>query len=391
MIIFFTIVTVIYLLVNFYIFSRGVQVFAAGTQARWWFTIVFWFIVSTFIAARILERVWVCQFTGVITWIGSFWLAFMLYFLMAVIVIDLIRLVHNIYPILPFLLTRNPSETKVILFWVVSGLVTVTVAAGYINARNPVVNRLKIHIPKEVPGMDSLKIALASDIHLGTIIRKDKANELVAMLNGDKPDIILLAGDVVDEDLAPVIKDNIGESLIRLQAPLGVYAVTGNHEFIGGADPAVKYLEAHGIRMVRDTAIFIANAFYLAGREDRDKERFTGRKRKELNEVLRTADFSRPVILMDHQPFNLDQTARSGVDLSFSGHTHHGQLWPLNYVTRAIYEISRGYKKIDGTHFYVSNGFGTWGPPVRIGNRPEIVVIEVLFNTKEYSQTSGSE
>jgi len=95
--------------------------------------------------------------------------------------------------------------------------------------------------------------------------------------------------------------------------------------------------------------------------------------------VLSGADPSYPVILMDHQPFNLDKAAEAGVDLQLSGHTHHGQIWPLNYITKAIYEVSWGYKEIGRTQFYVSCGYGTWGPPVRLGNRPEIMNIRIKF------------
>jgi len=132
--------------------------------------------------------------------------------------------------------------------------------------------------------------------------------------------------------------------------------------------------------MLRDTVEMIGECIYLIGREDRDKQRFTGKSRKSLSELVSGLDPSYPIILLDHQPFHLNQTTRLGIDLSISGHTHHGQLWPFTYITNAIYEISQGYKKIGNTHFYVSCGYGTWGPPVRLGNRPEIVVLNITFN-----------
>ena len=144
-------------------------------------------------------------------------------------------------------------------------------------------------------------------------------------------------------------------------------------------EPAVKYLREHGIQMIRDSAVLVDDSFYIVGRDDRDKPRFTGRERKPLSDIMANVDRSYPVILMDHQPFNLSKTVEQGVDLQLSGHTHHGQLWPFNYITKAIYELSWGYKKIGETHFYVSSGFGSWGPPIRLGNRPEIVVIRVRF------------
>ncbi|MEI7983285.1 MAG: metallophosphoesterase, partial [Bacteroidota bacterium] len=269
---------------------------------------------------------------------------------------------------------------KTILLIVSVTLVSLVVIAGFINARIPRVKELEMHIVKAVHGEKSLTIVMASDIHLGTLIASRKAKRLVETINSLEPDIVLFAGDIVDEDLAPVIKNDLGNSLAMIRSKLGVYAITGNHEYIGGAEPAVKYLQQHGITMLRDTTVLVNHQFYLAGREDRDKERFTGKKRKSLKDILQDTDRSYPIILMDHQPFSLEKTVTEGVDLSLSGHTHHGQLWPFNYITKAIYEISWGYKQIGKTHFYVSSGFGTWGPPVRLGNRPEIVRIRVTFD-----------
>lgn len=380
MIIFFSIVTLVYLLVNYYIYSRAVQAFTPGSPARVWFSVVFWLIVSTFIIARVMERAYPCCFTGIITWIGSFWLAFLLYFVLIVLVIDISRLLNHLFHFFPDIIYADYGKTKLFLLLSSIALVTILVVVGFINARTPVISKLNIHINKSVQGEKELKIVMASDIHMGTIIAKRKVSRLVDMINGLNPDLILFAGDIVDEDLAPVINNNLGASLCRLKSRYGTYAITGNHEYIGGAEKAVEYLKAHCVNILRDSAVLIDNRFYLAGRDDRDKPRFSGRNRKSLEEVMAQVDLAFPVILMDHQPFSLGKTAESGVDLSLSGHTHHGQLWPLNYITSAIYELSRGYKQIGKTHFFVSTGFGTWGPPIRLGNRPEIVFIHITFN-----------
>jgi hypothetical protein len=167
--------------------------------------------------------------------------------------------------------------------------------------------------------------------------------------------------------------------LLKLEAPLGVYAITGNHEFIGGVERTTDYLASHGLTLLRDTCVHIAGSFYVAGREDRDKLRFTGVKRNELDELLNGIDKSQPIILLDHQPWELDKAQQAGIDLQISGHTHHGQLWPWGYLTQKIFEVSRGYKQKGDSHFYVSTGYGTWGPPVRTGNRPEIMVFDLEF------------
>lgn len=326
-----------------------------------------------------MERFWISPVSNFFTFVGSFWLALMVYFLMAVIVIDLVRLVIYFLPSRPDFLANNYEDIKKYLFIAVTGIVAIVVLAGHINALNPRVTRLDMKINKKAGSMKTLHIAAASDIHLGTLVGPRRTANLVQMLNDCNADVILLAGDIVDEDLAPVIHNDLGRSLLKLKAPLGVYAITGNHEYIGGAEAAVKYLGEHGIKMLRDTAIKINESFYLAGRNDRDSKRFSSKERKSLEDVLQGVDRTLPVIMMDHQPFNFQQVVDAGVDFQLSGHTHHGQLWPFNYITKAIYEVSWGYKQKDKSHFYVSSGYGGWGPPVRSGNRPEIVDIYITF------------
>jgi len=133
----------------------------------------------------------------------------------------------------------------------------------------------------------------------------------------------------------------------------------------------------HGVRFLRDEAVLVDGAFHLAGREDRSVRRFNGHRRKDLGRILDGLDRRYPVILMDHQPLGLHEAVQNGVALQVSGHTHNGQLWPVNWITRRIFEISYGYGKIGDTHVYVSNGYGTWGPPVRTVNRPEIVHLRI--------------
>jgi uncharacterized protein len=379
MIIFISIVTLIYGGINAYIYIRGTNAFPSGSSGRIWFTVIFWALACTFVLARFLERAYPSTFTGIITWIGSFWLGFMLFFVLFLVVIDLVRLTDGIWHYLPSFLSENPLKTRRWLFWSVLGLSTILVTISYLNARIPAIRHLEITINKPAAKPGSVKIVMASDIHLGTIIASRKAERLVKTINRLKPDIVLFAGDIVDEDIAPVINQNLGASLQQIKAPLGVYGITGNHEFIGGVGPAVKYLQDHGITMLRDTAVLIDNRFWLVGREDRDGGRFAGKERKKTEILLQEIDTSLPIVLMDHQPFNLAHHATLGIDLQVSGHTHHGQLWPLNYITNAIFEVSRGYKQIGNTHFYVSTGYGTWGPPLRLGNRPEIVEIVVHF------------
>jgi predicted MPP superfamily phosphohydrolase len=310
-------------------------------------------------------------------WIGSFWLAAFLFLFFFAILIDLIRLVNLVVPVIPEM--AKTVSFKRWIFWVVNGLILVLLITGFVNSLTPRIKKLDLVINKKVENISELKIAFASDIHLGTIIGPRRTNSIVNKINKLDPDLILLGGDIVDEDLAPVIRNNLGDSLKKLNAPLGVFGITGNHEYIGGAEEAVEYLEEHGIKMIRDSVIFLEHKLYIIGREDRDRPNFAGASRKKIEKLMENINTSFPIIMLDHQPFELDKKEQLGIDLTLSGHTHHGQIWPLNYITSAIYEVSWGYKRKGNTHVYVSSGVGGWGPPVRIGNRPEILLIRIQF------------
>ncbi len=375
--IFFSVVLLIYSAINYYIYHRGMQALASEPTYRIWFRWGFIFLAASYVAGRFLERIQLSAFSDFLVWTGSFWLAIMFYLLLAVILVDIIRLLNGLTGFLPASLTTR--QAALTTFLTIGGLVLLLVTAGYINAISPRIKKLNITIAKNAGNLKELNIVMASDIHMGTIIGPRRMTKLVEMINSQNPDIILFAGDIVDEDLAPVVRQNLGSALLGLKAPMGIFGITGNHEYIGGAEAAVKYLQDHGVIILRDSVVRVGDSFFLAGREDRDKPRFSGRPRLEVEELLKNTDKSFPVILLDHQPFNLEKAQAAGADLQLSGHTHHGQLWPLNYITSAIYEVSMGYLKKSDSHFYVSPGFGGWGPPVRIGNRPEIVKITIRF------------
>jgi predicted MPP superfamily phosphohydrolase len=380
MLVFFGIFFAVYGLINYYIFVHGWQAIPADSSLRTVYLTAFLFLSLAFIAGRFLERVWISPLSTMLVWTGSFWLAAMLYLFLAVAAIDLLRLANAIVPFFPSAVVTNGAAVRFNLMLAVAGATVVLLVAGHINALFPRVLEHDLSIAKRMEGGKSMTIVAASDIHLGTVIGRSRLRTLVEKINSLKADLVLLPGDIVDEDLGPVIDQNLGETLRSIRAKLGVYAITGNHEYIGGADAACAYLTEHGITMLRDSVAHLGNGVTLVGREDRSSRQFGGARRKELDALMAGVDTTSPVILMDHQPFRLEEGAGKGVDLQLSGHTHHGQIWPLNYVTGAVYELSRGYVRKGSTHVIVSNGVGTWGPPVRLGNRPEILLLRLHFD-----------
>lgn len=378
--IFLTIVFIVHFLVNFYLFIRGWQSLSLFPCVRPYFTAVFIFLFLSYILARILENYIGFSVANALNRIGSLWFAAMLYFFLIILLFDMLRMLDHWLHFFPAILLANYAKTKFVTMVFAVSAVLLLISYGYINARLVRTTTMTMRVNKQAGNLKNLSIVMLSDIHLGTIIGQKKLGAIISKINDLSPDIVLLAGDVVDENVRHVINQNLGAEFEKIKSKYGVYAVPGNHEFIGGADAAVAYLEKHQVHFLRDTAIFIDNSFWLAGRNDKDASRFNGRARKSLESLLAPLDKKYPVILMDHQPFFLETSAENGVDIQFSGHTHNGQLFPLNLITRAIYHPDWGYRKIGDTHFYVSCGVGTWGPPVRIGNYPEIVNAKITFN-----------
>ena len=377
MAIFLTIVLSIYALVNWYIFVRTSPLFIGSFFKTFSLRLLFWIIIFAYPAGRILERIINTNVSLFLVKIGSFWLGAMLYLILIFLFIDLARAINHFFPFINLLDFKANPTFRIITIKSVYLITTIILVVAFINARTPRINHFSLRTGKSFGKLEKIRIVAVSDIHLGTLISSKRLNLLVEKINNQHPDIVMLAGDVFDEDIAPVVNNGLGKYFELIKAPMGIYAIPGNHEYFGGIEQKLAYLRDHGVKVLRDSTALIDNSFYIVGRDDRQSNYSTGKQRKNINELLASIDTSKPIILLDHQPFKLNESADNGIDLQISGHTHDGQLWPFNYITKAIYELSSGYKKIGHTHFIVSNGYGTWGPPMRLGNRPEILVIDL--------------
>lgn len=364
------------LAVNLYIFLRTKAIFPSGAAGWWILTVLFWIVAFAYFAGRIAEHRGMDLLASPLVKTGSWWIGAMVYLTLLFLLVDFFRTLNwmfNFSDIFRFSWSSAKGKTAVTVVYALSALI---LAAGYLSAKIPAIKRVSIQLTKTVPG-GSQKVVLVSDLHLGLMTSKRMINKMVKLINHENADLVLIAGDIFDEDPGPVIKNNLGDNLKNLNARHGVFAVLGNHEFFGDAEVAQKYMKDHNITVLRDSVALLSNGIAVAGREDITARRINGGPRKSLDELLSDTDESKPLFLMDHQPFKLAETAEHNVDLQVSGHTHNGQMWPFNYLIRRMFEISRGYGKIKNTHFYVSSGYGTWGPPIRTNSRSEIVVLEV--------------
>lgn len=374
--IFFVIVFAVNLLVNLYIFWRTKAIFPDGSNTWWIVFILFWLVAFSYIIGRFTERAGAMALAEPFVKVGSWWLGAMVYLTLLFLLADILRGVNNLFNLTEFFRFSWATEKGRTAVFMVYSISAIILIGGYLSARIPTVNRVSFQIDKTIPDGNQ-KVVLVSDIHLGMMISNGKLDRMVQLVNNEKADLVLLAGDVFDEDLGPVIQKNMGDLLKNLRAKQGVFAVLGNHEFYGNATAAHEYLENHNITVLRDSVAILPNGIAIVGREDITAERMYGKPRKTLKKLLSGVNLEKPVLMLDHQPYNLAEVAEHNVDLQVSGHTHNGQMWPFNYITGAMFEISKGYGKIKNTHFYVSSGFGTWGPPIRTNSQAEIVVMEI--------------
>ena len=382
MIIFFSIALTIYSLINIYIFFKGYNAIPGLQHYRLLYSLTFFLLAVIFIAAKILESKHSSVISDVLNILGGFWLAFMVYGFLFFLISDILLLILRIPGII--------SGENILLFRKWSLIITVVfssllIIGGFINAIIPVIKEYDITINKPAGAIKTFRIAAVSDIHLGSIIRKRSIKKLSGMLKGMNPDIVLLLGDIVDGEIGPVLRGDLLQYFTWPKCNDGLFAITGNHEFIGGANRTIPYIESKGIRVLKDEMVTLEGGIQLIGRIDRDSYRFYGKERLSLNKLMNQADTTKPVILLDHQPFHLNEPAKYGVDLQLSGHTHNGQLWPLNFVTSKIYELSYGYLKKGNTQFIVSSGYGLWGPRVRSGSRSEVLLVNIKFHRAETS------
>jgi predicted MPP superfamily phosphohydrolase len=379
MLVFFSIVIVIYSLANIYLYYKGLNAIPFLKNNRFIYAVSFFLLAALFIAAKVLESKHSSVITDIFNIIGGFWLAFMLYGFLFFLLSDIVSLLLRIPGIVN---TGNILQFRKWSFLITVSLSSILIVGGFFNAIIPLTREYNITVNKPAGSVKKLRIAAVSDIHIGSIIRKRSLKKLSVIIKDMKPDIVLLLGDIVDGEIGPVLRGDLLQYFTWPECTDGLYAITGNHEFIGGANRTIPYIESKGIRILKDEMIILEGGIQLIGRIDRDSFRFYRKQRMTLGELMQHADTTKPIILLDHQPFHLDESAKYGVDLQLSGHTHNGQLWPLNYVTRMIYELSYGYMKKGNTNFIVSSGYGLWGPRVRSGSRSEVLLINLTFSGK---------
>ena len=349
-----------YLCGNIYIFVRALQTLS-GLSLGWKvvFSLGYWLaalalVLSIFVLRHIEIPEVLSQ--GLFN-IGSVWLVFTLYMVLALLVTDISKF------FIPTLKTYG--------FVVSFGFTVCLLTYGYFNYKHPDINHLEITLDKPLQGQP-MKIVAISDVHLGNGTRKPQLQKFVEMINAQEPDLIIIGGDLIDNSLIPLYQQKMVEELNQLKAPMGIYLAPGNHEYISGMEACEQFLKGTPIRLLRDSIVTLPNGLQLIGRDDR-----SNRRRLPIAELMKQADSTKPTLLIDHQPYEVAKKDSLGIDIQFSGHTHRGQVWPLSLLVDNMYEQSHGYRRWTNSHVYVSSGLSLWRPPFRIGTKSDMAVMRV--------------
>jgi predicted MPP superfamily phosphohydrolase len=318
-------------------------------------------------------------------WIAYTWLGVAFYAFLALVVLEPVRWVLRRW-------TRRapgpgpaPDPGRRLLLGRGLALTAGAVALGtagtgaWLANAPPRVRRVPITLPRLDPALDGLRIVTFSDAHLSATYGGRRFERVVELVNEQRPDVVAIVGDLVDGELAQ-LRGEVAP-LADLVSDQGVYFVTGNHEYFVDTRAWLRHLPTLGIDVLHNERVAIrrgAAAFDLAGIDDRTaaSSGIPGQG-ADLDAALDGRDDGRPVVLLAHQPVQVEQAATAGVDLQLSGHTHGGQLWPFDLVVRLDQPAVQGYSRQGGTQLYVTPGVGFWGPPMRVGATPEVTVIEL--------------
>ena len=292
--------------------------------------------------------------------VSTSWLIVFLYLLIAFVLLDVGCLCHLV-----------PKEWLHNNAWM-AGAITAVIAGLLVYGNMHYHNKVKepLHLITDKQLSKPVKVVMISDLHLGYHNRKCEWQKWVKMINDENPDLILVAGDIIDGHMRPLLEEDMAADFHQLNAP--VVACLGNHEYITGIDESLDFYRQAGITLLRDSMVTIGD-LVIVGRDDR-----FSRKRKPLKHLLEGVDSNKYIILLDHQPYKLEEAQQAGVDFQFSGHTHEGQVWPISLMVNSMYEKAWGPLQKGDTHYYISSGLGIWGGKYRIGTRSEYIVAEIV-------------
>ncbi|GAA1459142.1 metallophosphoesterase [Williamsia maris] len=336
--------------------------------------VVFWVLALIGIGSgELFDPAW----ARVPAFIGLSWLAVVLYLVLGTALVGLVTLGIRVVMAVRH---RDSGDVRLRVHRFGSAFVAIVsvVAVGYglFEAASPRVTRTTVSLDRLPEQFDGTRVALVSDLHVGPARGRGFVQKVVDDVNAQSPDLVILDGDLTDGTVELV--GSALEPLRELFAPLGVFAVSGNHEFYAG--DGGKWLDrwdSLGVRVLRNERAAVTRSgatIDVAGINDATAPK---PYEPDLDAALAGRDPNRFVLLLAHQPLQAFDASDAGVDLQVSGHTHAGQIWPLRYLVPLQQPTVEGLDRVGSTTIYTTRGAGAWGPPVRVGAPPEIAMLEL--------------
>ena len=327
--------------------------------------------------------------------IANYWFALLIYAFFIVVIGHLLSLLlRRVLKVMPidFFKRRKTTATGAIITLVLIATISIY---GMYNARDIRLTDYSVTVNKSVSNMEKLKVVLIADLHMGYSIGLDHMQKTVDLINSQNPDIVCIAGDIYDNDYDAIEEpEKMAKLLSSMKSTYGTYACWGNHDvnekilsgftFNFGSEKnhderMDDFFKKAKINLLEDEVALIDNKFYVAGRVDRDKPATENNYKRTPEELLNRLDKTKPIITLYHEPDQLSELANAGTDLLLCGHTHDGQIFPGNIITKLTWENSCGYLKKGDMHNIVTSGVGVYGPYIRVGTHAEVVSIDVNF------------
>lgn len=366
---FHTILTLAYLIPGTYLFIRIWQLFI-NRKHLFTYLSVFALLFLVYPLGNTLKEG--SASAKVLESASNYLLPFFLYLFLLVLLADIILLLNLVFRFIPGEKSKlRPLPLKLLAF--IIGLSVTVVIGGVINFNTIRTSEYSISVPGGRSDLKKLRIAFVSDFHLQEDVPVRYVKRFAELIGGINPDLMLFGGDIVEGDPDDGRLEQFEEILSGIKVRFGSYGVLGNHEHYSRQDQGDFFVRS-GIEILRDTVIVKGSSFAIAGRNDSHIQ-----SRFNADDLMINGPDTLPLILIDHRPTELEEISTTTADIVFSGHTHHGQLFPINLITGRVYELSWGYLQKNKTHFFVSSGIRLWGFPVRTTGKSEILVTDITL------------
>ena len=369
---FFITILIVFLAANYYVALRLFQLIPPNLIVRIIFIAIITIAVGSLFLFFPLHKSLSFEAGGLLYRIGTAWMIGFLYFIIIFVVIDLVKLSNRAFHYIDKDLLYSLTHHNYISFFTIVGSVILLLFLGNIKYHNKRRVHFNIQTSKLSHNQKPIRVVGISDLHLGYTIGPKELQEWVQIINAEKPDIVVFGGDLIDNNVELVKHMGLDKILQEIEAPMGVYACLGNHEYIAGKKESIVFHEKSNIKVLKDATFMVTDNFTLIGSDDVNNP-----NRKALSTIVNGVDNGSFKLLLDHQPSNLEEAENQEIDLQFSGHTHYGQIFPITLVVEAMFENPHGMIEKGLTQIYVSSGLGIWGGKFRLGTQSEYVVFDI--------------